>query len=287
MKKLKIFILLIFIISLTGCFKKDTLEDITIYTTNYPTEYITKYLYSDNADILSIYPNNVDIMKYKLTDKQIDDYSKADMFIYNGLSDEKDYAIQMLNKNKQLLIIDSTISMEYETDSEELWIDLSNFLMMAQNIKNGFNEYITSTYLKKDIEDKYDQLKVEISELDAEIKLLISNSSNKTIVVGNDIFLYLRKYGINIISLEENDNLTDKIISDVNKMIDKKTINYIYLKSKSDINETINKLVTNKNLEIIYLHSLSNMTDEDRIEKLDYLQIMNDNVDKLKKELYK
>lgn len=287
MKKLKIFILLIFIISLTGCFKKDTLEDITIYTTNYPTEYITKYLYGDNADILSIYPNNVDIMKYKLTDKQIDDYSKADMFIYNGLSDEKDYAIQMLNKNKQLLIIDSTISMEHETDSEELWIDLSNFLMMAQNIKNGFNEYITSTYLKKDIEDKYDQLKVEISELDAEIKLLISNSSNKTIVVGNDIFLYLRKYGINVISLEENDNLTDKIVSDVNKMIDKKTINYIYLKSKSDINETINKLVTNKNLEIIYLHSLSNMTDEDRIEKLDYLQIMNDNVDKLKKELYK
>lgn len=287
MKKLKIFILLIFIISLTGCFKKDTLEDITIYTTNYPTEYITKYLYGDNADILSIYPNNVDIMKYKLTDKQIDDYSKADMFIYNGLSDEKDYAIQMLNKNKQLLIIDSTISMEYETDSEELWIDLSNFLMIAQNIKNGFNEYITSTYLKKDIEDKYDQLKVEISELDAEIKLLISNSSNKTIVVGNDIFLYLRKYGINVISLEENDNLTDKIVSDVNKMIDKKTINYIYLKSKSDINETINKLVTNKNLEIIYLHSLSNMTDEDRIEKLDYLQIMNDNVDKLKKELYK
>lgn len=287
MKKLKIFILLIFIISLTGCFKKDTLEDITIYTTNYPTEYITKYLYGDNADILSIYPNNVDIMKYKLTDKQIDDYSKADMFIYNGLSDEKDYAIQMLNKNKQLLIIDSTISMEYETDSEELWIDLSNFLMMAQNIKNGFNEYITSTYLKKDIDEKYDQLKVEISELDAEIKLLISNSSNKTIVVGNDIFLYLRKYGINVISLEENDNLTDKIVSDVNKMIDKKTINYIYLKSKSDINETINKLVTNKNLEIIYLHSLSNMTDEDRIEKLDYLQIMNDNVDKLKKELYK
>ena len=287
MKKLKIFILLIFIISLTGCFKKDTLEDITIYTTNYPTEYITKYLYSDNADILSIYPNNVDIMKYKLNDKQIDDYSKADIFIYNGLSNEKEYAIQMLNKNKQLLIIDSTISMEYETDSEELWIDLSNFLMIAQNIKNGFNEYITSTYLKKDIEEKYDQLKVEISELDAEIKLLISNSSNKTLVVGNDIFLYLKKYGINVISLEENDNLTDKIISDVNKMINKKQINYIYLKSEKDLNATINKLVESGKIEIIYLHSLSNLSDEDRIEKLDYLQIMNNNVDKLKKELYK
>ncbi|NLD79117.1 MAG: zinc ABC transporter substrate-binding protein [Mollicutes bacterium] len=287
MKKLKIFILLIFIISLTGCFKKDTLEDITIYTTNYPTEYITKYLYSDNADILSIYPNNVDIMKYKLNDKQIDDYSKADIFIYNGLSNEKEYAIQMLNKNKQLLIIDSTISMEYETDSEELWIDLSNFLMIAQNIKNGFNEYITSTYLKKDIEEKYEQLKVEISELDAEIKLLISNSSNKTLVVGNDIFLYLKKYGINVISLEENDNLTDKIISDVNKMISKKQINYIYLKSEKDLNATINKLVESGKIEIIYLHSLSNLSDEDRIEKLDYLQIMNNNVDKLKRELYK
>ncbi len=287
MKKAKIFVLIILMVCLSGCFKKDTLEDITIYTTNYPTEYITKYIYGDNANILSIYPNNVDITKYKLTDKQIDDYSKADIFIYNGLSDEKEYAIQMLNKNKQLLIIDSTISMEYETDSEELWIDLSNFLMMAQNIKNGFNEYITSTYLKKDIEENYEQLKVEISELDAEIKLLISNLSNKTLVVGNDVFLYLRKYGINIISLEENDNLTDKMISDVNKMIDRKQVSYIYLKSEKDLNATINKLVETKKIEIVYLHSLSNLSDEDRIEKLDYLQIMNSNVDKLKKELYK
>lgn len=287
MKKAKIFVLIILMVCLSGCFKKDTLEDITIYTTNYPTEYITKYIYGDNANILSIYPNNVDITKYKLTDKQIDDYSKADIFIYNGLSYEKEYAIQMLNKNKQLLIIDSTISMEYETDSEELWIDLSNFLMMAQNIKNGFNEYITSTYLKKDIEENYEQLKVEISELDAEIKLLISNLSNKTLVVGNDVFLYLRKYGINIISLEENDNLTDKMISDVNKMIDRKQVSYIYLKSEKDLNATINKLVETKKIEIVYLHSLSNLSDEDRIEKLDYLQIMNSNVDKLKKELYK
>ena len=41
----------------TGCFKRDTLEDITIYTTTYPVEYITNYLYGEHSTIYSIYPN--------------------------------------------------------------------------------------------------------------------------------------------------------------------------------------------------------------------------------------
>ena len=57
MKKLfSIFIVLTLAFMSTGCIKRDNMEDITIYTTNYPTEYITKRLYGDYSKVKSIYP---------------------------------------------------------------------------------------------------------------------------------------------------------------------------------------------------------------------------------------
>ena len=38
---------------LCGCTSKDSMEDITIYTSIYPIEYITKALYGEHANIVS------------------------------------------------------------------------------------------------------------------------------------------------------------------------------------------------------------------------------------------
>ena len=62
MKKLKLIILLgVILTTLTGCIKKDSYDNITIYTTVYPIEYITDYLYGSHSEIYSIYPNGADI----------------------------------------------------------------------------------------------------------------------------------------------------------------------------------------------------------------------------------
>ena len=175
----------------SGCFKKDDLEDITIYTSVYPIEYIVDTLYGKNSNVKSIYPDGVDVSKYSLTDKQIKDYSKGNMFIFNGLSDEKDYVTSMFNYNKDLMIIDTTATMEYNNHVEELWLDPSNFLMMSLNVKNGLLEYITNQYLKTEIDNNYSKLKLEISNIDAKIKLMNENSSKKTIVVDNSSFKFL------------------------------------------------------------------------------------------------
>ena len=141
----------------TGCATtNNTMEDIKIKTTSYPIEYITKILYEKNADVIdSIYPDNIDINKYELTDKQIKDFSNNDLFVYNGATKEPDYAIKLLNTNKNIKIIDAAKGMDYSNDVEELWLDPFNFLMLAQNIKDGFYEYIEDPYLKGKIQDRY------------------------------------------------------------------------------------------------------------------------------------
>lgn len=287
MKKLyKIVVMFIIVIGLTGCFKRDNLEGIDIYTTVYPIEYITNRLYKQHSNIHSIYPDGIDVENYNLTDKQIKDYSKSSLFIFNALSKEKDYVIPMFNHNKQIKIIDSSLTMTYDYGVEELWLNPSNFLMMTQNIRMGFKEYINNHYLKTEIDENYQKLYVEVSNLDANLKQLSENATHNVIVVGNDIFKFLEKYNFKVISLEENDMLTDKTVADVRALINNGTIDYIFLKQEDEVNETIKKLAKDTNIELVTLHSITNLNENERSSNKDYLSLMNENIEKLKNELY-
>ena len=122
MKKIfNYFLLIIVLFSLTGCLKRDSMENISIYTTNYPTYYIVDRLYGDFSDVKSIFPNGSNINDYNLTTKQIKDYSKANLFVFNGLSNEKKYVSKMRKNNKNLKIIDTTLYMEYSYDWLVVW----------------------------------------------------------------------------------------------------------------------------------------------------------------------
>lgn len=287
MKKLsKIIFIFILLLSISGCFKRDSLEGITIYTTVYPIEYITNRLYKERSDIYSIYPDGIIVDNYNLTDKQIKDYSKSSLFIFNALSREKDYIIPMFNHNKNIKIIDSSLTMTYDYGIEELWLNPSNFLMMTQNIRMGFKDYINNHYLKNEIDENYQKIYVEVSNLDANLKQLPENATNNVIVVGNNIFKFLEKYNFNVISLEETDQLTDKTIADVRKLINDDIINYIFIKQHDEINDTIKKLVDETDVKIEVLHSITNLTENERNNNLDYISLMNENIEKLKDELY-
>jgi len=215
----------VLILLTTGClFKRDTMEDITIYTTTYPVNYLIDYLYKDNAQIYSIYPNDISIDDYELSDKKIEEYSKSDLFVFNSLDKDRDYAVKMINKNKKLKIIDVSMGMSYTYQVEELWLNPYNYLMMAQNVKDGLLEYVTNPYLISNndntgIENKYEQLKYDLSNLDASLKETINNASYDTIVVDNNLFKFLEKYNLNVISLEEGDDLTEPTINEVKQLI--------------------------------------------------------------------
>jgi len=281
-KYLLIAVTLIMIFTLSGC-KKDSMEGINIYTTIYPIEYITTKLYGDYSNISSVYPNEV----IKLTDKLLQDYSAGDLFIYNGISAEKEYAVNMLNKNKGLMIVDATMGMDVEYSDEELWLNPSNFLMLCLNIKNGMKEYITNTFLKKQIDNNYDELKLLVSELDADTKLMVENATDSnTILVSNDMFKYLEKYNINVISLENNNNLNEQLINEAKIAIDNKSVTYILMLPNDTLSDEVEDLVSRNNIEKLYFNSITTLSESDEKNGKDYLSIMRENLDLLKKELY-
>lgn len=284
MKKIKLLIC-ISLLLLTGCIKRDNLENITIYTTSYPIEYIVENLYGTHSTVKSIYPNGVDINTYTLNEKQIKDYSNGNMYIFSGLTNENSYIVDMVKNNRNLMIIDASSTIEYDNSIEELWMDPSNFLMMALNIKNGLNDYITNHYLKNDIEDNYELLKIKISNLDAKLKLLSENATTTTIVVDNDTLKFLTKYGFNIISLDP-DTVTDKIISDAVNYLNKTTNKYVLTLDETKISDTTKDIMDATKSGILTIHDLSNLTDKEKANKEDYITLFNENIDKLKTAVY-
>ena len=284
MKKLVNFLILIMVFLLSGCFENKSMEDITIYTTTYPIEYVVNRLYGEHSKIKSIYPNGVDVNDYEVTNILLDEYSNTDMFIFNGLSSEKKYVKTMMKENKDLKIIDVTSDLSYNYYTEELWLDPNNLLTIANNLKKGFKEYNVSSYFIKEIDENYEKLKLDLTSMDAKYRNVASNSNN-TIVVSSNMFLFLKKYGINVISLEETDELTQKDINTVKGLIDNNQLKYIYILKGESVSNTINELIDGRDIQLVELHTLSNLTDDER-SKYDYLSLINDNLESLKLQLY-
>ncbi len=287
MKKFSYLLLMITILILpTGCLKNDSMEDITIRATIYPSQYITERLYGKHSKIASIYPNG-STQEEVVSDKLLQDYSQADLFIFNGNNEEEmNYVYKMRNYHNNLKLIDASSSMVFEHSVEELWLDPMNLLTMANSIKKGFEEYTKSAYLTNEITENYQALKQDLIQLDADYRDMAKTANKNTIVVSNDAFLYLEKYGITVISLEENENLTQKNIYTVTNMIKKGDISYIYTVKGEKVNKTITSIQKETNVELIELHNLYTRTEEEATKGEDYLSLMKNNLEALKKQLY-
>lgn len=235
----KIFLVIISIFILTGCsiFENNILKDVDVYTTTYPVNYLINYLYGDNANIYSIYPSDVNFKEYELSLKKLNEFAKSSLFVFNSQDIDRNYAVDMLNINKSLMLIDTTLGMNYTYAIEELWLNPYNYLMMAKNTKESLNEYINDPYVNKEINKKYENLQYELSKLDASYKETFKDAKYNVIVTDNELFKFLEKYNVEVICLEQD--IKNVVIKDGDSLSD---LSKQYNVSVSDILTYNNKL---------------------------------------------
>lgn len=281
MKSKKIILMLIPLMFLTGCnLKKDNLESATIYTTIYPIKYLTEFLYKDYATIESIYPSGADVVSYELTSKQIKKYAKADLFIYNGLSNEKTITKNLINKNKNLLIIDVSNGLSYTYGVKELWMSPNNYLMLAKNIKDYLKEYLDSKIIVNYVDQKYEDLAEILSLKDAELRSIGKEAKEKgtnTIVVSDNVFKFLENYDFHVVSLDE-ETLTEGTLNSIRNNFKKENYNTI-LVLDNNYTDNINSIIKDYKAKAIDVKSMINV-DSDNTD--DYLTVMQDLIDNIR-----
>ncbi len=274
MKRLiKIGVLLVVILGLSGCFKSDKLSNNNVYTTIYPIQYLTNYLYGEEKDVYSIYPSGADIKTYELTNKQKETYQRGALFVYNGLTNEKELAREFLNENENLLLIDVSYGLNYQNEVEELWLSPNNYLMLAKNIKNNLVDYTTSKLVIDNIEANYKELEETLSYMDADLRNIANMASkdgNTTLVVSSNKLKFLEKYGFNVVVLD-SDAVAEATIKSNFKNEKYKDI---YLCSSDEKSDLIKELESNYNANIINVNMLYTLKDEEVNNNENYLTIM-------------
>ena len=282
MKKiLYLSILILLCLGITGCFFDDKLTNNNVYTGIYPIYYLTNYLYGNEKEVSSIYPTGADINTYILTNKQKEEYQKGALFIYNGLTNEKELAKEFLNKNKDMLLIDASYGLNYDYDIEELWLSPNNFLMLAKNIKNNLQDYVVSKITKDNLDTKYKELEEKLSFMDADLRNIASQASksgNLAIVVSSSKLKFLENYGFNVIVLTDNSS------QEVNIKSNFKSGKYrdIYLCSTDEETEIIKDLKDNYNANIINVNMMYTLSEKDVETNEDYLTIMQDFIENIR-----
>lgn len=274
------FLLVLAIFLTTGCsLTKDSLEDATIYTTVYPIGYLTEFLYSDYAEVDSIYPNGADVSNYELTEKQLREYAKSDLFIYNGLGNEKNIAKDMININDNLLIIDVSNGLNYTYGIEELWMSPNNYLMLAKNIKDYLIEYLESTTIIDYVKGKYDELAEILSLKDADLRAIgkeARENGTNTLIVSNDVFKYLENYGFEVISLDE-ETVTESTLNSVRDEFDEGTYDTIIVLD-NNYTDSINSIIEDYEANTIDVSSMASFVEGSS----DYITVMQQFIDDLR-----
>lgn len=286
MRKTLLSMLLIGCLTLTtGCFGKKNMEEISINTTVYPITFIANTLYNQNATINSIYPNGVNINKFKLTEKQTENYADADIFIYNGLTKEKEYAKDFINKNKKISIIDISYGLKYKYGVEELWLAPNNFLMITKNIRDSLKNYASNKYTIKQIDENYNKLAETISIMDAELRNIATNAAandKNTIVTSNNTLKFLTGYGFNVVSLIDEENGKNNNLNTLKGNFKNGKYTTIFMLSDDEETELIKNLKSNYKAKVIVVDSMISLSKENIDADNDYIMIMNNFLDNLR-----
>lgn len=267
---------------LSGCefsFNKDSLEDSTIYTTIYPIKYLTEFLYKDYATIESIYPSGVNLDTYELTEKQIKNYSKSDLFIYNGLSNEKTITKNLINKNKNLLIIDVSYGLSYQNGLKELWMSPNNYLMLAKNIKDNLIEYLKTKIIIENVQKKYDELAEILSLKDAELRSISKEARVKgtnTLIVSDDVMKFLENYGFEVISLDD-ESISENSFTGVQSNFSKGTYKYVIVLDGNH-NDRVERLINKNKAKVIEFNSMTILEEGNTDDYLNNMQRLIDNI---------
>ncbi|WP_050183907.1 metal ABC transporter substrate-binding protein [Domibacillus robiginosus] len=190
---------------------------------------------------------------------------------------------------------DSEAVHEHEADEEEqdhgdldphIWLDPIRAITIAENIKQALVELKPEQ--KEAFEENFKELKSELEQLDKEFSETIQNGKTKEIVVSHAAYGYWEeRYGLKQISIAgfaPSDEPSQKELQAIIKDAREKKVKYIIF--EQNVESKITDVVQNEiGAEPLTLHNLESITEQEVENQEDYISLMKQNIETLKKAL--
>lgn len=283
-------------------------KNVDIYISVYPLEYIVKQIVKEDLVVESIYPRGAEVHDYEPTAKQIVSMSEAKVIFYIGLGLEpfitnaldstfKNNKTVELSSYLELVELDGSHSHEEIGEHDEemsiydqhVWLDLVAMARMSEVIL----EELVKIYPEKEefFRENAKVLIKELNDLNEEYIAAIKSEdvSEAIIMVDHDAYAYWTfRYGISRIKLrsdnESNEVGTQEFLKKVN-LAKEANIKYIISTKNETKSALFDQYLKEVGAKEESLHHLGTITTQELKEGNNYISIMKENLDVLKKVL--
>lgn len=267
-------------------------DKIAVVTTIYPMYDFVKNIAGDKAEIVNLVPAGMEPHDFELSTGDMQLMEQAQLFIYNGAGMEHfvDKTLESLT-NEELVIVEASKGIDtFQSENGETdphtWLSVENAMKEALAIKEAL--------VKMDVENadyyeaNYAAYKDNLEKLDMKYREELTGLSGDTIVVAHEAFGYLcQEYGLKQEAVEgltadsEPDSARMKEIIDFCKKEKIKVIFFEELVSPK-VAETI---ASEAGATTMVLNPIEGLTAEQEEAGVDYIRLMKENLEALKKAL--
>ena len=284
-------------------------SDMTVTTTIYPLYSIAKEVGADKIKLQNLIPFGVEAHGFDPAPADMAKLSKSDLFITSSDAMEpwKDKIVKSLKIEQKVFDMSEYVKLrtlqedndEHREDEKDkkghkhehehggidphYWVSLNNYILMT--------EAITKLFIEKDSTNKDFYIQNSNNYL-AKVKALkekydstLSTCTNKKILVNHDAFGYFADdYNVeqhSISGMSPDDKPSAKQIAQLIELVKNEKINTVFFEefASPKIAQTIAKAT---NVKIDALRPAENISKEENKKGYGYLQIMEDNLEKLK-----
>jgi zinc transport system substrate-binding protein len=283
--------------------KEDT-EKLQIITTFYPMYYFTKQITGNLANVEILIPNGVEPHDWEPTSKDMINMQEADVFIYNSryfetwtekvLDSIDSSKLNVVEASNGIGLMDSNIEEEQHdhegseaTKDPHVWLSPVLAQKEVDNIAKVLEKADPKN--KEQYEKNADALKTKLTELDRLYKETIDKAPRKEFVTQHAAFGYLAKqYGLTqipIAGLSPDVEPTLAKLAELTDMMKEKKIKVVYFEELTSP-KVAKTLANETGAKTEVLNPLEGLTKDEQEQGLDYIGVMEKNLEALKVALY-
>ena len=291
-------IISMFIISSCSNESNNNHQDLIIYTSIYPVQFLVEQIAGDVAEVKSIYPPGVDAHTYEPKTKEITAIANASLFFYIGggmesfsetvakaLQQQPVKLVEISNQENLFLSANSNEQHQHDLDPH-IWLDPSRMILIGEMIKNELIN--VSSENEAIFTQQFSELKKSLQKLDEDFQNTLSKKSNKKILVTHAAYRYWEeRYDLEQIAisgLSSSDEPSQKELANITKLAIENNIQFVLFEQTSSnrIATIVQEHIGAKKLTI---HPLEILTEKDIEEKHTYIILMYENLNTLDKSM--
>ena len=306
-----IIILLLFSVALSGCGgasgkpadqstqAKSDKGGMKIYASFYPMYFLASEIAGDKAEVITMVPAGAEPHDWEPTPKTIIELNKADMLVYNGAEMEVWINKILPNIDKdRIKIVDASEGVELLESDENgedlthgrydphIWVSPLRAIQQAETIYNALAEIdpANSEYYRSNL----DELTAKLAKLDKDIRDASKSFKSNVIVVSHEAFGYFANdYGFKQVAIRgvnPQEEPSPSKMAELVKVCRENNVKYIFFEKLTSpkLSETLAREV---GAETLVLNDAAGISGDDIKSGKDYITVMYENIENLKKAL--